>query len=101
MCCTSSGHGGACDRRNDSADYPWKICSGCSDVCGHGLIWPVAGPVRVRRGDERLTRYLFDFAESFVILFGAYINVLAGGLVVLALVLVIAWATIPHIAKRV
>jgi len=46
-------------------------------------------------------RYLFDFAESFAILFGAYTNVLAAGVIVLGLLLVLAWATIPHIAKRV
>jgi hypothetical protein len=48
-----------------------------------------------------MERFLFDFAESFVILFGAYINVLAGGLVVLGLMLVLVWATIPQITKRV
>lgn len=42
-----------------------------------------------------------DFAESFVILFGAYVNVLAAGIVVIGIVLVMAWATIPQIAKRV
>ena len=46
-------------------------------------------------------RFLFDFAESFAILFGAYTNVLAAGVIVLGLLLVLAWATIPHIAKRV
>jgi hypothetical protein len=46
-------------------------------------------------------RYLFDFAESFAILFGVYTNVLAAGVIVLGLLLVLAWATIPHIAKRV
>jgi len=46
-------------------------------------------------------RYLFDFAESFAILFGAYTDVLAAGVIVLGLLLVLAWATIPHIAKRV
>jgi hypothetical protein len=46
-------------------------------------------------------RYLFDFAESFAILFGAYTNVLAAGVIVMGLLLVLAWATIPHIAKRV
>jgi hypothetical protein len=48
-----------------------------------------------------MTRYLFDFAESFAILFGGYVNILAAGIVVIALVLVIAWATIPHMARRV
>jgi hypothetical protein len=46
-------------------------------------------------------RYLMDFAESFAMLFGAYVNVLAAGVSVLGMLLVIAWATIPHIAKRV
>jgi hypothetical protein len=46
-------------------------------------------------------RFLFDFAESFAILFGAYTNVLAAGVIVLGILLVLAWATIPHIAKRV
>jgi hypothetical protein len=46
-------------------------------------------------------RYLFDFSESFALLFGAYTNVLAAGVIVLGLLLVLAWATIPHIAKRV
>jgi hypothetical protein len=46
-------------------------------------------------------RYLFDFAESFALLFGSYVNVLAAGVIVLAFLLVLAWATIPHIAKRV
>lgn len=46
-------------------------------------------------------RFLMDFAESFVILFGAYVNVLAASVVVLGMFLVVAWATIPQIAKRV
>lgn len=46
-------------------------------------------------------RYLMDFAEAFMILFGSYINVLSGGIIVVGMLLVIAWATIPHIAKRI
>jgi len=46
-------------------------------------------------------RYLFDFAESFALLFGAYVNVMAAGVIVLGVLLVLAWAMIPHIAKRV
>jgi hypothetical protein len=46
-------------------------------------------------------RYLFDFAESFGLLFGSYVNVLAAGVIVLGILLVLAWATIPHIARRV
>lgn len=45
--------------------------------------------------------YLRDFAESFVILFGDYVNILAGGLVGLGIFIASAWATIPHIAKKV
>lgn len=48
-----------------------------------------------------MDRFLMDFAESFVILFGAYVNVLAAAVVVVGIVLVLAWATIPAIAKRV
>jgi len=46
-------------------------------------------------------RYLFDFAESFTLLFGAYVNVMAAGVIILGVLFVLAWATIPHIAKRV
>lgn len=48
-----------------------------------------------------MDRFLMDFAESFVILFGAYVNVLAAGVFVVGMILFLAWATIPAIAKRV
>lgn len=48
-----------------------------------------------------MDRFLMDFAESFVILFGAYVNVLAASVFVVGMILFLAWATIPAIAKRV
>ena len=45
-------------------------------------------------------RYLADFAESFVILFGAYFDVLSASIVVMGLMLALAWATIPQSTKR-
>jgi hypothetical protein len=47
-----------------------------------------------------VVHYLRDFAEAFYILFGAYFNVLAAGIVVAGILLAIAWATIPHIVRR-
>jgi hypothetical protein len=49
----------------------------------------------------QMDRFLMDFSESFVILFGAYVNVLAAGVFVIGMILFLAWATIPAIAKRV
>jgi len=45
-------------------------------------------------------RYLADFAESFVLLFGAYFDVLSASLVVMGMMLALAWAIIPQITKR-
>jgi hypothetical protein len=45
--------------------------------------------------------YLVDFAESFMILFRDYFDVLAAGIIALGMVMAAAWATIPHIARRV
>jgi hypothetical protein len=44
--------------------------------------------------------YLRDFAESFMILYGAYVDVLAGGVVALGMIITVAWSTIPHITTR-
>jgi hypothetical protein len=47
-----------------------------------------------------MMRYLNDFAWTFVTLIGPFVNVLAGGIVVMGMMIVIGWATIPHIARR-
>jgi hypothetical protein len=44
--------------------------------------------------------YLRDFAESFYLLFGAYIKALAAGVTVGGLILAAAWAMLPHITRR-
>jgi hypothetical protein len=47
-----------------------------------------------------VTHYLRDFAESFYLLFGAYIQALAAGVTIASLALAAAWATLPHITRR-
>ena len=61
----------------------------------------MVGQVWICGQGGRVIHYLADFAEAFLILFGAFFDVLAGGVVALGMFLVLAWATIPHITKRV
>jgi len=49
---------------------------------------------------ETMQQYLRDFAESFYILFGAYIQALAAGVTIGGMILASAWAILPHITRR-
>jgi len=49
---------------------------------------------------ETMQHYLRDFAESFHILFGAYIQALAAGVTISGMILASAWAILPHITRR-
>jgi sterol desaturase/sphingolipid hydroxylase (fatty acid hydroxylase superfamily) len=45
--------------------------------------------------------YLRDFAEAFMILFGAYIQFLSASVAVSGFILAALWASIPHLARRI
>lgn len=44
--------------------------------------------------------YLRDYAESFQIVYGAFIQLLAAGIGILGLVITAAWGLLPHIVRR-
>jgi hypothetical protein len=46
-------------------------------------------------------RYLFDFVWSFWLLFRPLFDIMGGGLVALGIFVAVAWASIPHLTRRV
>lgn len=45
-------------------------------------------------------RYLFDYAQSFYIIYGPFVNVLAGGIMAAGAILLIVWGILPHLTRR-